>query len=148
MTKSILSETNFELLVSRVAHSLTLIKQKELAKYHIAPRQHYVLHIINALGDKATAPEVARIVHREVNVIARLVVNLENDGFIKRVKNKPKSNLLSLKLTKKGMDLIKINPMSPSVDRVLSTLSREEYEQMDSTLMKIEKMFEELRRSL
>ena len=147
MTKSVLAELTFDTLISRIYHSMTLIKQQELNKFDIAPRQLYVLHVIHALGKKATAPEVAKAVDREINVISKMVCKLEEDGLVKRTKNKPKSNLLSLELTRKGLEMIKINTTSESINKILSTVSGEDYEQMSATLTGILSMLDNLRQS-
>lgn len=145
MTKQTLTELTFDTLISRVYHSMTLIKQQELNKFQIAPRQLYVLHIIHELGEKATVPEVARTVDREINVIGKMVVNLERDGLIERIKNNPKSNLLHLKLTKRGVKMIKVSITSKSIDDILLTIPNEEYKQMDMTLTKILDLLDQLR---
>jgi DNA-binding MarR family transcriptional regulator len=143
MINSSLIESNAELLVSKVNHSMVLIRRKELTQHHIAPRQLYVLHVINDLGPKATAITVAKEVDREVHVINRLLINLEKDGFIERNKNTPKSKLLSLKLTKKGLDIIKLSLRSKSIDSILSFLPEQELEQMESALNKVLKKMNE-----
>jgi DNA-binding MarR family transcriptional regulator len=130
-------DTNIELLISKVNHSMVLIRRKELAKYHIAPRQLYILHVIHTLDSRATSLTVAKEVDREVNVINRLLINLEKDGLIKRIKKTPKSKLLSLKLTRKGLEMIKINIRSEAIDSLLTFLPRDEILQMDSTLEKV-----------
>jgi DNA-binding MarR family transcriptional regulator len=101
------------------------------------------LHVINDLGPKATAITVAKEVDREVHVINRLLINLEKDGFIERNKNTPKSKLLSLKLTKKGLDIIKLSLRSKSIDSILSFLPEQELEQMESALKKVLKKMNE-----
>ena len=137
MITSSLTESNAELLLSKVDHLLVLVRRKELARHHIAPRQLYILHVINGLGSKATAITVAKEVDREVHVINRLLINLEKDGLIKRIKNTPKSKLLTLKLTKKGLDMIKISIRSETIDSILSFLPQEELRQMELTLNKV-----------
>jgi len=148
MNNSVLTESTFELLISRTAHSINLIEQKQLVKHNIAPRQLYILRIIEALGPNATAVEVARVVDREVHVIARLAVTLENNGLIKRTKKTPKSKLLHLTLTKKGMDMLKVKPESQAVRKILASIPKDEFQQMDATLSKILGMLKEYRQSL
>lgn len=138
MKKSNLSELPFELVVSKIYHSINKIKQKELTnKYHIAPRQLYILHIINSLGPKTTIGQVAAIVDRDVHVIGRLVTYLEAEGLIERIKESSKSRTFNLKLTEKGIDMIKISPNSKSITTILSSVSAKDYQQMQSTLYKI-----------
>ena len=74
-----------------------------------------------------------------------MVCKFEEDGLVKRTKNKPKSNLLSLELTRKGLEMIKINTTSESINKILSTVSGEDYEQMSATLTGILSMLDNLR---
>jgi DNA-binding MarR family transcriptional regulator len=138
MKKPEFSELPFELVVSRIYHSINKIKQKELTnKYHIAPRQLYILHIIHSLGPKATVGQVASIVDRDVHVIGRSVAYLEMQGLIERSKESPKTRILNLKLSQKGIDMIKISPNSKSINAILSSISAKDYQQMQTTLYSI-----------
>ena len=94
MEKLVLSELNFELLIGRIYHTMVVFRKNELNKYQISPRQLYVLHVIDGLGPKATASEICKIVARDIHVITRLSIDLEKEGYIKRVKNTPKSTLI------------------------------------------------------
>jgi DNA-binding MarR family transcriptional regulator len=109
-------------------------RQKELNPYHIPARQAYVLRTIQALGTKATLSELAEKVERKENVISRQTVKMENDGLIKRIKDTPKSNLLRLELTEKGLEMIKVSRRSKSIDKVFSYFSEEERQQFESAL--------------
>ena len=139
MNKAALSEANFDLwlLIGHVSHSIILVRQRELRQYGIPVRQYQVLCSIQDLGPKATLSDLAKQVEREVNVISRQAVRMEKDGLIKRTKSMPKSNLLKLELTKKGLDMIKIGKQSKSIDTIFSFLTREERQQMESILNKM-----------
>ena len=125
MKKQNLSESNFDLwhLIGTVHHSLLWARQKELNQYHIPQRQAYILGIIQSLGSKATIFEVAKKVERRSDVISRQAVKMENDGLIKRIKDTPKSSLLRIELTEKGLEMLKISKQSKSVDAIFSPLS-------------------------
>jgi DNA-binding MarR family transcriptional regulator len=86
------------------------------------------------LGSSATITDVAKIVRRKPEVISRQGISMEKDGLIKRIKSKPKSNLLRLELTEKGVEMANISRKSDSINKVFSSLSREERRQMESIL--------------
>ena len=136
MEKQNLSETNFELwhLIGKVNHGLILARQKELNKYHIPVRQAYILRVIDGLGPKATLSGLAKKVERTGDVISRQAVKMEKDGLIKRIKDTPKSNLLRLELTEKGLEMIEVSRQSKSADAIFSCLSREQRQQLESIL--------------
>ena len=131
------SSFNIWLLIVKVNHAIMLIRQRELNQHHISVRQTLVLYTIQALGEKATLSEVARLVEREVHVVSRQAVSMEKDGLIKRIKNTPKSNLLRLELTERGLEMVKVARESESISAILSFLTAEERQQMESILNRI-----------
>jgi DNA-binding MarR family transcriptional regulator len=139
MKRQDLSESYFDLwlLIGKINHSIMLIRQKELNKYEIPVRQTHVLRTIQALGPKATFSEIAREVDRKNHVISKQAINMEKDGLIIRVKDKPKSKLLRLELTQKGRDLARVSNQSKSIQEIFSSLSEEDRQQMKLLLTKL-----------
>ena len=139
MKKTTLAKSNFELwtLIGRVNHTILQLRQQELSSYKIPVRQLYVLRIIQALGENATLSEVAKQVERETHVISKQAIRMEKDGLIKRTKNTPKSNILHLELTEKGLGMAKMSLESKSLKKLFSSLSAEERRQIESILNKI-----------
>jgi DNA-binding MarR family transcriptional regulator len=150
MGKKTISESNYNLaiLLSKVNHSLLLSRQKELRQYLIPIRQAHILRTLKALGSKATTSEVARQVERRVGVVSKQAICMEKEGLIKRIKNTPKSNLLTLELTEKGLDLAESSRYSKSIDAILSCLTKEEHRQMELSLNKIIIKLEKYSRAL
>jgi DNA-binding MarR family transcriptional regulator len=62
---------------------------------------------------------------------------MEKDGLIKRFRDIPKSRLLRIELTEKGLDLIKIDGKSKAMDEIMSVLNAAERRQLHSLLNKI-----------
>jgi DNA-binding MarR family transcriptional regulator len=62
---------------------------------------------------------------------------MEKDGLIKRTKNTPKSNLLKLELTEKGLEMAQMSVRSKGLDALFSSLSEEERRQFESILNKV-----------
>ena len=83
-------------------------------KLPIPIRQYHVLGIIEYLGSKATLEEVAKRAERKGNTISRQAVSMEKDGLIKRTQDMPKSTLLRLELTEKGLNMIKFGQREQS----------------------------------
>ena len=139
MEQPALSDSNFDLwrLIMRVNHSMYLLRQREMSKYHIPVCQLQVLQIIQDLGSRATLTAIAKQVEREVHVISRQTMRMENDGLINRIKDTPKSNLLKLEITEKGLEILKNSQDSKSIDKIFSFLSDDERRQMESTLNRI-----------
>lgn len=149
MERTTLSESNFALwlLIGNISHSITLIRQRELNEHNLPIRQLHVMVNILALGPKATLSEVAKLVERQIPVVSRQTISMERDGFIKRIKDRPKSNLLRLELTEKGLNMIKVSRESKAIDAILSSLSEDERQQLNSILNRIVIRVEEYNRS-
>ena len=139
MNKKTALPSNFDLwtLVGKVNHTIVLLRQKELSQYQIPVRQLHVLRVIRTLGSKAKLSEVAKQVERKPHVISKQAVRMENDGLIKRIKNTPKSNILELQLTKKGLEMANLSEESESLKVLFSSLSEKERLQMESILQKV-----------
>ena len=88
-------------------------------------------------GPQATLSEVAKQVERKVPVISKQTIRMENDGLIKRIRYKSKSKLLRLELTKKGLRMIEISKQSHLIYDVLSFLSKEDRQKLESILNSI-----------
>ena len=125
------------LLLGKVNHSLSLMRQRELRHLQIPPRQTYVLRIIKDLGPNATLAEVAMRAERKVGVITKQAVCMEKDGLIDRIKKNRKSNLLSLELTDKGLEIAKGSRYSKSIDVIFSSITRDEFQQLETILNKL-----------
>ena len=124
-------------LLSQVNHKVMILRQKELTKYDIPVRQTIVLFAIQTLGTKASLTNVAERVERSLHSVSRQVLRMENDGLITRSKIKPKSNQLTLELTEKGLEKLKVARKAKSVSAILSFLAEEDRQQMISILKEI-----------
>jgi DNA-binding MarR family transcriptional regulator len=134
--KHAVSESNFDLwlLIGRVNHEIMLARQKELRQFNIPIRQTLFLYTLQSLGPKATLFEVSKAMERTVPVIAQHAAHMEKDGLIRRIKDKPRSNLLRFELTEKGIEKVKLARKSKAIDAALSFLSKEERQSMESAL--------------
>jgi DNA-binding MarR family transcriptional regulator len=127
-----ISESNFELWLSfgKAHHSVELARQKELNQYGIPHRQTHVLRTIKDLGTNATLAEIAKVVDRKPHVISSQTISMEKDGLIKRIRTTPKSSLLRIELTEKGLQMIKSASKSKSFDEIFSFLTEIERQQL------------------
>ena len=139
------SESYFDLwlLIGKVSHLIMLVRQRELNQYHIPVQQTHVLRTINELGENATLAELAKEVEREIHVISRQAVGMEKEGLIKRAKKSPKSKLLRLELTEKGLEMARVSRQSEAIDAIFSSLSAQQRQQLESILNTITAKIEE-----
>ena len=64
-------------------------------------------------------------------------MDMEKYGLIKRPQDNPRSRLLRMELTKKGLDSIKINRKGKTMEEIMSVLSAGERRQLHSLLNKL-----------
>ena len=125
-------------LIGDLHHKMFGLRQKELSQYNITARQLHILRVIEGLGTNATIAAIAKEADRKLDVISRQAIMLEKDGFIQRIKDTPKSRLLKIKLTEKSLELLKVVKQSEGMKAVLSVLSKEERQQLDSLLNQLQ----------
>jgi DNA-binding MarR family transcriptional regulator len=135
------------LLLGKIHHKRMLVRQRELSPYNIPTRQLRMLSIIQDLGTKATLSAIAEKVERKVSVISQQTQNMEKYGLIKRFKETPRSRLLKIELTPKGLSLTKIDRKSKAMEDIMSVLNTEERNQLhlllDRLLQKLNEYSEE-----
>jgi DNA-binding MarR family transcriptional regulator len=125
------------LLLGRARHSMLNARQKELAPYHISPRQAYILFILSNLGHKATLTELAKHCDRGLNTLSIQMSKMEKDGLVKKAREVPKSTLLSFELTEKGMEIFKKSAEQKADRAIMSVLSEDERQELINMLQKI-----------
>ncbi len=136
MNKQTTSVSNYDLwlMIAELHHDVLLVRRHELRPYGIAPQQLQVLRTIQELGEDARLSEIAKRVERKADVISRQAAILEYDGLIKKTKDKAKSRLLKLELTKKGLKMLTISRESKSLDSAWSFLTEERRQRLYSEL--------------
>ena len=125
------------LLLGKIHHKRMLVRQRELSPYNITTRELRLLSIIQELRSKATLSAIAGKVERTVTVICGQTMDMEKYGLIKRVKDNPRSRLLRMELTKKGLDSIKINRKAKAMEEIMAVLNAEERRQLHSLFDKL-----------
>ena len=132
-------------LLSQARHAMFKIRQKELSRYNIRPRQASVLIATQAIGDKATPAQISRWLFLEPHSTSGLLIRMEKKGLVKKVKDLHRKNLVRVVLTKKGHEAYERATKRELVHWVLSALSEEEHQQLRTCLQKLrDKAFKEL----
>ena len=134
-----ISDNNSEIwnLIGSVHHSVYLIRQHELKQHGIPIRQLYVLRAIRDLGPNVSLSDIAKRVERQPHVISRQTILMEKDGLIQRKRKTPKTNIINLRITNKGLRIIENAQKSESIDMIFSSISEAEGQQIKSGLKKI-----------
>jgi len=117
---------NIWILIADLHHKMLQVRQNEVSKYGISTRQLFILRLIDSLGPKATLSELAKKAQRKPDVVSRQAACMEKDGLIRRIKETPKSRLLTLEITDKGREMLKISKYSDGMNLALSDFTIEE----------------------
>ena len=125
------------LLLGRARHLMIKARTKELTPYHISPRQANVLFVLYNLGHKATLSELAKHTDREKNTLSIQLTRMERDGIVNKVRETPKSTLISFELTEKGIVTYNYAKKSKTIKQIMSVLSEEERQELIAILKKI-----------
>jgi DNA-binding MarR family transcriptional regulator len=130
------------LLLGRARRLMLYARNKELAPYHISSNQAFLLYILyyhsrNHTDHRITLAELARESDREKNTISLQMTTMAKDGFVKKIREVPKSNQLSFELTEKGLDAFNKSKNWKTDKAIMSCLSREELSQLTTLLKKI-----------
>ena len=130
------------LLLGRARRLMLYARNKELAPYHISSNQAFLLYILyyhahNHPDHKITLAELAKESDREKNTISLQMTTMAKDGLVKKIREVPKSNQLSFELTEKGMDAFNKSKNWKTDKAIMSSLSKEELDQLLILLQKI-----------
>lgn len=111
MEKETLSTSSFNLWMQifRVNHALFVLRQRELNPSQIGSQQLNLLRAIEKLGATTTLYEISEEIERKLDSVSRQAVTMEKDGLIRRARAKPKSRLLTIELTEKGIKMLEIS---------------------------------------
>jgi len=147
MSDSLLRDDDYNMwvLLYRTMEAIYKARQKELSQYGTSVNQAAVLFTVLAVGDKANPAEIARWLFREPHSVSELLSRMEKDGFVKKVKNFDRKNLVRITLTEKGKHAFDHSNKRESIHKIMSVLSEKKRRQLRSGLMALrDKALEEL----
>lgn len=106
-------------------------RDKELRQHGISsPIQAAVLFIVRAIGGEATPAKISRWLLREPHSVSAILNRMEKEGLVRKTKDLEKKNLIRVTLTEKGQKAYDQSRESKCIKRILSSLSKEQQEQL------------------
>jgi len=129
----------FELweLLALTQHAIYSVREIELREFGITPNQAYVLKSIHELKNAATQAQIAHFTFRKQNTVSINMKRMENQGLLKRERNKNRKNQVTLSLTQKGEEVYQKSLNRKTFDNIMSSLSLKQIEQLSSDLDKL-----------
>ncbi|MFC1905330.1 MarR family winged helix-turn-helix transcriptional regulator [Chloroflexota bacterium] len=129
-------EQGFALWVTlwRTANAVHKVRQRELGHRGISFAQSSILSVVHSSKNNITPAQISRQLMRDANTISELLVNMERDGLLKRVKDLPRKNMIRVELTKKGYETYTRAIAGQTITDIFSVLSEKEQQQFKSYL--------------
>jgi len=113
------------------------VRQIELEKLDMLPKQSRILRLIHTLGKEATPTKISLNLFRRRHSISEHLSRMEEKGLVRRIKDLQKKNLVRIELTEKGLKSYKQGERLESIVELMSELSFQELEQMELILKKL-----------
>ena len=124
-------------LIGEARYLMLKATQKELAPYHISPRQAYILFILYNHGHKATLANLADHGERLISTLSIQIARMEKMGLVRKIRETSTSTLLRIELTKKGLKVCENSNKMIADHDIMSALSEEERQELIPLLKKI-----------
>jgi DNA-binding MarR family transcriptional regulator len=133
------ADSDYELW-TMIIHATDLIydiREKELARYGITPRQAGILTVLDDFGGNVKLADIAQVSNREPNSISTLVQRMERNGLVTKQRDQQRKNVIRVSLTSKGEEVLPLVSNRRSLHRIFSSLSDEEIAQVKASLNKL-----------
>ena len=122
------------ILFSSVYHMIAKLRRLELAKYNIQPVQAYILFILHALGGETSPTELARYAYEHKSAISDILIRMEKEGLITKTKKVVGNGRVTVKLTEKGEEALRLSSERKFLLKVMSGLTPEQTQQLETCL--------------
>jgi MarR family transcriptional regulator, organic hydroperoxide resistance regulator len=125
------------MFLTHTRYAIYRAREKELQRYGISPEQVGVLFIVQALQNRATPAEISRFIMRQPHTVSALIDRMEEKGFVKKVHDLDKKNLVRVSLTEKGQKAYELSTKRGPIHRIMGVLDQGEREQFRNLLEKL-----------
>jgi MarR family multiple antibiotic resistance transcriptional regulator len=113
-------------LFARARYAVFRDREKELLIRGLSPEQAQVLFVAQALGNKGTPAEIARILVRQPHTLSAIINRMSSKGLINKVKDMEYKNWIRVVVTEKGKKAAAIARKGDPISRILGVLNQEE----------------------
>lgn len=125
------------IFMTHTRYAIYRAREKELQRYGVSPEQVGVLFIVQALGNRATPSEISRFIMRQPHTVSALIERMEEKGFISKMHDLDKKNLVRVSLTEKGKKVYDYSVKRGPIHRIMGSLSGTERKQLLKILEKL-----------
>ena len=126
-------------LITRTYRLIYKARAEEIyQRYRITGAESAAIFAIKLIGENATPSRISRFLLRTPHSIGSLLERMDREGFVKRVKDMKRKNLVRVTLTEKGNRVYEETARRESIHKILSVLSAEEHQQLTNCLTKLQ----------
>jgi DNA-binding MarR family transcriptional regulator len=141
MTKDLLSNDplyKLWVMLTQTRNATIKAREQELRDLGISGTESFILFVIWSMGNnKATPAEISRIVLRRPHTVSEFLSRMQNKGLVKKSRNPDNRSMVTLSLTRKGLQVYRQASKRQSVHRMLSVLPDEDRDRLMSYLQTI-----------
>lgn len=132
-------------LLNETGDAIIKTRETEMAQVGISAAQGHTLFFLNAAEEPPTPAQLSRWLFRESQSVSGLLDRMERQGLIRRVKDLDRKNQVRVEITDRGRKVYRESTQRKSIERIMSSLSKEEQKQLKSSLQTLKaKASEEL----
>lgn len=147
MRNSTFGGSDFKLwgLMHRTSYGMFRAREKELQQSGISSMHAAILFFIKSMKGKATPAEISHWIFRESHSVSEILSRMEERGLIKRVRDPERKNRIRIVMLERGEKVYEKSIKKNVINRLISSLSIEEQQQLTLLLQKLQKKaFQEL----
>jgi len=112
-------------------------RKRELKPIGISAPEAGVLFVLHMIGNATTPTEISRWLFRESHSVSTLINRMVKEGLVTKANDLERRNLVRVRMTEKGKQAHDRAAKRTSIHRILSSLSEQEYQQLESCLTKL-----------
>ena len=120
-------------LIAQAKDAILAVREREYYQYNVRNERRAVIMGIVALGGEATTVEIARLLFRKINSVSEMLVRMEEQGLIERVKHTGRSKM-AVRLTAKGYETYQQSFQNRSDKKIFSVLTKKQRENLAASL--------------
>jgi len=140
MTKDLLSDDplyKLWVMLTQTRNATIKAREQELTQLGISGTESFILFVVWSMGNKATPAEISRIVLRRPHTVSEFLSRMQTKGLVKKSRNPDNRSMVTLSLTRKGLQVYRQASKRQSVHRMLSVLPDEDRDRLMSYLQVI-----------
>jgi len=141
MKTNIPADPEYELwvLLHQACDAMIRARENELREIGISRMQAAVLFIVKAIDGPATPAEISRWLFREPHTVFGLLVRMEKQGLVRRIKDLERKNMVRVTITEKGEEAYRRSRKLKVIRTILSGLSPEQRDNLKPYLETLRK---------